>query len=58
MAGIQLLHAGEEALIVLVPVAFLFLLEYRNRRREKAARAKVEIPPESGSNPAEARPPE
>lgn len=57
MAGIQLLHAGEEALIVLVPVAFLFLLEFRNRRREKA-RASAETTPESGSVPKEGLPPE
>jgi hypothetical protein len=44
MVRIQLLHAGEEALFVLVPVALLFFLEYRSRRRDKARPASPAAP--------------
>ncbi|CAN5886713.1 hypothetical protein BH23ACT12_BH23ACT12_12180 [soil metagenome] len=35
MAEVQLMHAGEEALLVLVPLAIVLYIDYRKRRREK-----------------------
>jgi hypothetical protein len=35
MPEVQLMHAGEEALFVLVPVAIVLLVDYRKRRKEK-----------------------
>jgi hypothetical protein len=46
MVRVQLMHAGEEALLVLIPVAILLAVEYRNRRSEKARTA-----PQAGSDP-------
>jgi hypothetical protein len=57
MVRIQLLHAGEEALFVLIPVGVLFFLEYRGRRRAKAEAASPASPDPDYSAP-EAPPPE
>lgn len=46
MVRVQLMHAGEEALFVLIPVAILLIVEYRNRRTEKAGAAQ-----QAGSDP-------
>ncbi len=46
MVRVQLMHAGEEALFVLIPVAILLVVEYRNRRSEKARAAQ-----QAGSDP-------
>lgn len=46
MVEVQLMHAGEEALIVLVPVAIVFLLDYRKRRRQKRLDAVGKTSPE------------
>jgi hypothetical protein len=35
MPEVQLMHAGEEALLVLIPVGIVLLIDYRKRRREK-----------------------
>jgi len=35
MAEVQLMHAGEEALFVLLPLAIVLLVDYRKRRKEK-----------------------
>ncbi len=39
MAEVQLMHAGEEALFVLIPVAIVLLVDYRKRRKEKRERS-------------------
>lgn len=35
MAEVQLMHAGEEALLVLVPLSIVLYIDYRKRRKEK-----------------------
>lgn len=39
MVEVQLMHAGEEALFVLVPVGLLLFLDHRRRRRESREQA-------------------
>lgn len=35
MAEVQLMHAGEEALLLLVPLSIVLYIDYRKRRKEK-----------------------
>lgn len=46
------MHAGEEALFVLIPLAIVLLIDYRKRRKEK--REQLESgPPASEEPPAD-----
>ncbi|HVL50018.1 MAG TPA: hypothetical protein VM754_00770 [Actinomycetota bacterium] len=46
MGGVQLMHAGEEGLLVLIPLAVVLYLDRRNRRRQKQREAAAESGPE------------
>jgi hypothetical protein len=46
------MHAGEEALFVLIPVGIVLLVDYRKRRKEKRE-APAGGPTEAGSGPSE-----
>ncbi len=39
------MHAGEEGLFVLIPVAIVLFVDYRKRRKDK--RADTDVPPSS-----------
>lgn len=49
MPEVQLMHAGEESLFVLIPLAIVLLVDYRKRRKEK--REALEAGPAASEEP-------
>ncbi|HEX2053117.1 MAG TPA: hypothetical protein VHJ78_05235 [Actinomycetota bacterium] len=44
--GVQLMHAGEEALFVLIPLAIVMYFDHRQRRKDKQRAAAAGSPAE------------
>ncbi len=49
MGAVQLMHAGEEGLIILIPLAIVLYVDYRQRRKEKRAAAAAAANPAARS---------